>query len=150
MTDSDPTEFSLGLWSEPKEQTIESLQQQLKVQQDAANHWFTEANNDHNRCVKLEQQLAECQAQGRELRFALLNRNTDKGGWLIEQALNQPSDSNSNTLEIPDVVRQRRWQREALLEAMTVTNETAQKLGFHQPTASMYESVLSKMAKELE
>ena len=39
--------------------TIESLRQQLKVQQDAANHWFTEANNDHNRCVKLEQQLAE-------------------------------------------------------------------------------------------
>ena len=41
-------------------------------------------------------------------------------------------------------------QREALLEAMTVANETAQKLGFDQPTAIMYEVVLSKMVKELE
>jgi chromosome segregation ATPase len=81
--------------------------------------------------------LAECQARERELRFALLNRNTDKGGWLIEQALNQPSDSTALDTMLKAA------KREALLEA-------AEYVGRNLYDNKTYSDELIRMAKELE
>ena len=74
--------------------------------------------------LSLERRLAECQAREVVLRDALndvLANATvhfpEHMIWSIESALAMPHDSNSNTLEIPDVIRERRWRREALLEA---------------------------------
>ena len=88
----------------------------------------------------LRQQLAECQAREKVLRDALEYINPQSRN----AALAMPSDSTAL-----DAMK-KQWQREALLEAIAVSNETAQKLGIHQPTAFMYEVVLSKMAKDLE
>jgi hypothetical protein len=156
MTDivEDLAKFN-GKW--PYEQArleIVSLRQQLKVQQDAANHWFTEANNDHNRCVKLEQQLAECQADNKRLRdalkqFAEVRLSEDNCASfevankriknIAVKALALPSDSTA-----PDALK-KQWQREALIEMMVVYNQMA----ISGVAYSFYDKLASK-AKELE
>jgi hypothetical protein len=115
---------------------IESLHQQLKIQEDAANHWFTEANKDHNRYIKLEQQiadqplsfghwkevfevsindlkqqLAESQAREKVLRDALKDYHQFRPTDISVKALAVPSDSTA----LDTMLKQAK--REALLEA---------------------------------
>ena len=94
------------------------------------------------------QKLYECQAREKvrinALQISELYVPAGHEHAQVAKAIALPSDSTAL-----DAMK-KQWQREALLEAIAVSNETAQKLGIHQPTAFMYEVVLSKMAKDLE
>ena len=121
------------------------------------NHEFVAVPVDvQEELASLRQQLAECKALVVALRDALdtwdqliqfqyngtkeamtaLQKACDKGA----AALALPSDSTA--LDIPDVIRQRRWQREALLEVA----EMAKRYEWD----SCYVRELKRMAKELE
>jgi chromosome segregation ATPase len=134
---------------------VESLRQQLKIQEDAANHWFTEANNDHNRCVKLEQQLteanetlkdhgeiqadlcrqlAECQAQVTEL------------AEMFARCAQKRIEDEQQLAECQAKVKAAK--REALLEAAAWFDEVEGYLETGKDNAAALQ--LRRMAKELE
>ena len=139
---------------EPLEQEIEQLEQQL-AEKDAAllevkaqvETWLAD---NYEKFEALEQQLAECQVDNKRLRDALgkiaeidINNSWSCQSGMAKEALTMPSDSTA--LDIPDVIRQRRWQREVLLEMMVVYNQMA----ISGVAYSFYDKLASK-AKELE
>ena len=102
----------------------------------------------------LRQQLAECQAR-EKMRQESIDDDPLSFTFLDEMDKVRDLPSGSTALDIPDVIRQRRWQREALLEAADWCKEDSERLeGAHDFDyaigMNIAEDKLRSMAKELE
>jgi hypothetical protein len=110
MTDI-PTDFSLGLWSEPKEQTIDDLKQQLAECQQKLEMAEAVIAGDGALIAGLKDDLAGCQAREVVLRDAVKDYHQFRPTDISVKALALPSGSTA----LDELKRQ--WQREVLLEA---------------------------------
>jgi chromosome segregation ATPase len=102
---------------------------QAEASEDVLKEQLVELEDDEQkaveRCVIAEQKLAECQEQKKYLEDAMRTHNT--------------------ALDTLDAIRKRRWQREALLEAVNRLNP-----GYEDYEWRWVVDELNSMAKELE
>lgn len=82
---------------EPLEALVGTLLAELSVQREAANHWFTEAQHDHNRVEKLLAEIAEkdkahaLYCDNVEIDRQQTLQRIEKAGELLEQLAGWPS-----------------------------------------------------------
>lgn len=138
-----PEKFEMDAEFYPKrvaelEQQLAECQEELDRELQRRFDGNREASKEY---AEVSRELTECQAENNKLRGALRQSCEDHRSESMYECGMYCAESESTI---------KAAKREALLESMAVAKETAQTLGFHQLTASIYEVVLQKMAKELE